>query len=204
MQDPYVKQLVTGPAAEPVSRTEAKLHCRIEHSVEDTYIDGLITMAREYVEGVTGLSLVTQTWKLLYEEWPEEDEGEEYLYLGCGPVQSVTHIKYTDYSNTVTTWASTNYVLDGLNNPPRIGLAYGKLWPVVTLQTGRPIEVQIVCGFGDASAVPNRIKQAMFLIIGAMYENRSDVVLGNNASADSKRLVFGVEALLADYMQQIA
>lgn len=201
IQPAYTKVLVNGPAAEPVSRTEAKLHCRIDHSTEDTYVDGLITMARELIEGRTGLSLVTQTWKLLYDRWPDH---HRYLILGRGPITGVDHVKYTDTDAVEHTWAATNYVLDGLANPPRLHLAWDAYWPSETLRPGKAIEVQIECGFGAASAVPNRIKQAMFLTIGAMYENRSEIVIGNNASADSKRLAFGVEALLADYLQEVA
>lgn len=201
IQPAYTKVLVAGPAAEPVSRTEAKLHCRIDHADEDTYVDGLITMARELIEGRTGLSLVTQTWKLLFDRWPEH---HRYLILGRGPITKVDHVKYTDTDGTEHTWANTNYHLDGLANPPRLHLGWDSYWPSETLRPGKVIEVQIDCGFGNAAAVPNRIKQAMFLTIGAMYENRSEIVIGNNASADSKRLAFGVEALLADYLQEVA
>ena len=201
IQPAYTKVLVTGPAAEPISRTEAKLHGRIDHADEDTYVDGLIAMAREAIEARTGLTLVTQTWKLLYDRWPEH---HRYLILGRGPVTNVDHVKYTDTDGTERTWASSNYHLDGLANPPRLHLAWDAFWPSETLRPGKAIEVQIDCGFGNAGAVPNRIKQAMLLLIEAMYRNRGEVVLGNNASADSKRLAFGVENLLADLIQEVA
>lgn len=201
IQPAYTRVLVTGPAAEPVSRTEAKLHCAIDHSEHDTYVDGLITVAREYIENRTGLSLVTQTWKLLYDTWPDH---HRYLILGRGPVTGIDHVKYTDTDGTEHTWASTNYVLDGLANPPRLHLAWDAYWPSETLRPGKAVEVQIDCGFSAASAVPNSIKQAMFLAIESLYRNRGEVVIGNNASAESKRLAFGVDALLANYVQDVA
>jgi uncharacterized phiE125 gp8 family phage protein len=38
--------------------------------------------------------------------------------------------------------------------------------------------VNFVCGYTNAAAVPQAIKQAMLLIIGHLYENRSDVLTG--------------------------
>ena len=196
----YTKSLFAAPATEPVSRTEAKLHCRVDHTEDDTYIDGLIVAAREYVENRTGLSLITQTWNFLFEEWPDDDE----FHLGRGPINSITHVKYTDVDGTVHTWANTNYVLDGLSNPPELCLARYAYWPLEILQEGRPIEIRAICGYGAADDVPTSIKQAMLLIIETMYRNRGEVVIGNNASADSKRLAFGVDALLANYVQDFA
>lgn len=201
IQPAYTRVLVTGPAAEPVTTNEAKLHCRIDHAAEDAYVGGLVTTAREYIEARTGLSLVTQTWKLLYDTWPDH---HRYLILGRGPVTNIDHVKYTDTDGTEYTWASSYYHLDGLANPPKLHLAWDAYWPSETLRPGKAVEVQIDAGFGAASAVPNSIKQAMFLVIESLYRNRGEVVIGNNASADSKRLAFGVDALLANYTQDIA
>ena len=39
--------LITAPALEPITLSEAKLHLRVEHSVDDTLISVFITAARE-------------------------------------------------------------------------------------------------------------------------------------------------------------
>lgn len=57
-------QMLVGPAAEPVSVTEAKLHCSVDLSLHDGLIGGLIVAARNLIEGITGRQIVTATWLL--------------------------------------------------------------------------------------------------------------------------------------------
>lgn len=185
--------IVTSPAAEPISRTEAKLHCRIDHSTEDDLVDSLIRAAREYAEEITGLKLMQQTWKAFYDEFPSE------FYLPFAPVSSVTHIKYTDIYGTQTTWATTYWEANTLEEPAEIDLKYGQSYPTVTLKTVNPIEVQFVCGYASASDVPMPIRQAMYLLIGHWFDNRSAVTVGNTAASVSEPLKIGVESLLAPY-----
>lgn len=186
--------LVTAPAAEPISLAEAKLNSRIDHTAENTLIDGLIRAAREHVESVTGRRLMEQTWKAFYDDFPDE------FYLPTAPVQSVTHIKYTDVNGTQTTWATTYWEANLLEEPAEIELKYGQTYPSVTLKTVNPIEVQFVAGYASAADVPMPIRQAMYLLIEHWYRNRSAVTIGNTSAAISEPLKLGVEALLAPYV----
>ena len=57
-------KLITAPAEEPVSLTEAKTHLRVDTSADDTYIARLITSARAHVEeAILHRPLITQTWE---------------------------------------------------------------------------------------------------------------------------------------------
>jgi len=56
--------LVTGPSTYPVTADEAKLHCRIDGTDENTLVDDLIAAATDYVEQYTGRAIVSQTWKV--------------------------------------------------------------------------------------------------------------------------------------------
>ena len=42
-------KLITAPAAEPVSTSEAKSHLRVDTTADDTYIGTLMTVARHAV-----------------------------------------------------------------------------------------------------------------------------------------------------------
>lgn len=192
---PYTLSLVSAPAAEPLDATEVKLNSRIDHSAEDILISHLINCARVYVENVSGRALVTQTWKAFYDEWPSCGG----LILPKAPVASITHVKYYDTTGTPATWASTNYILDGDSNPPRLVLSYSASWPSATLQPIKGVEVQLVGGYGNAVAVPSAYKQAMYLLCEHWYVNRSEVTIGNTAASVSRRIELGVEALLAQY-----
>lgn len=188
-----VTYLVTAPSSEPISRTEAKMHCRIDHSTEDDLVDSLIRAAREYVETYTGRRLMTQTWRAFYEEFPAD------FYLPTSPVQSVTHIKYTDINGTETTWSTTYWEANLYEEPAEIELKYAQSYPIVTLKTVNPIEVQYVAGYTSAANVPMAIRQAMYLLIEHWYRNRAAVTVGNTAAAISAPLQMGVDSLLATY-----
>lgn len=71
-------QLITGPAAEPVTLGEALAHLRLEVADDNDYVVSLISMARQYIEEVCWRALVTQTWELVLESFA----GEDTLELG--------------------------------------------------------------------------------------------------------------------------
>lgn len=186
--------LVTAPASEPISRTEAKLHCRVDHSAEDDLLDWLITAARQHVENYTGRALIEQTWKAYFEEWEDE------FHLPYAPLISVTHVKYTDVTNTTTTVSAADYFVNAIEQPGEVKLAYGKAWPSATLQVANPIEIQFIAGYGTAgSSIPMPIRQAMYLLIEHWYRNRAGVTVGNTAAAISAPLQIGIDSLLANY-----
>ena len=62
--------LITPAAEEPVTLAEAKAFLRLDGSDEDALLGDLIATARDYLEMVSGLSLVTQGWRLYRDDWP--------------------------------------------------------------------------------------------------------------------------------------
>ena len=69
-------KLITPPAVEPITATEAKLHARIDISDDNSLVGDLITTAREYCEGVNGHAFITQTWELVSGRVPGEYENQ--------------------------------------------------------------------------------------------------------------------------------
>lgn len=185
--------LATAPAAEPVSLTEAKLHCRVDTDDEDDLLTMLVAAARQYVERLTGRALITQTWRLTLDCFP----------YGCRPVirlprgktSSVTSITYVDTEGTTTTLAADQYRVNMDGEPARIEPAYGVVWPT-TRDVLEAVKVTYVAGYGAAgSAVPEALRQAMLLLVGHWYANREAVVTGTIATP----LQLTVEALTAAY-----
>ena len=62
--------LVTAPASEPVSLTEAKAHLRLDSADDDSLITALIRSARETAEAHMRRALVSQTWRLSLDRFP--------------------------------------------------------------------------------------------------------------------------------------
>lgn len=180
--------LTQAPATEPVTLAEAKLHLRVEIADDDALITSLITAAREWCERFQGRAYVTQTWQLWLDAWPEGDE----IRLPRPPLQSVTSVKYYGADGAEYVMPATDYLVDIKAEPGRIVLGYGKTWPSVTLRPAGAIVVEFVAGYGDASAVPQRVKQAILLLVGAWYQNREAVIVGSI----SKELEFTIHALL--------
>ena len=60
----YRFQLVTTPAAEPITVSDAKKQMRIEHSDDDALIARLINTAIAFIDvrGALGKAMITQTW----------------------------------------------------------------------------------------------------------------------------------------------
>lgn len=110
--------ITSGPAEEPLSTTEAKLHLRVEVSDDDTLIASIINAARVAIENYTGLKLVTQTIVEYFDTFPQSGP----LNLSFYPVQSLTSITYTDTDGATQTWSSALYDFDK-NGPYQFGPA---------------------------------------------------------------------------------
>lgn len=182
--------LVTGPKVEPISLAEAKLHLRVDITDDDTLIRSLIVTARENVEGISRRALITQTWKYILDEFPEDDE----IVLPLPPLQSVASITYKDQDGNASTFSSGDYIVNTDADPGKIVLGYGKSWPSTSLYPTGAVTVQFTAGFGDAATdVPEKYRQAMLLLIGHWYENREAIA---TTGAVPKEIPMGVESLL--------
>ena len=190
----YALTLVTAPAVEPVSRTEAKTHCRIDHTADDSSIDALIVAARRYVETITRRALIAQTWDLKLDGFPAGA-----IEIPLPPLQSVTSIAYRDSSGASTTVSASNYLVDTSSLVGRVLPAYGVVWPSFTAYPVHPVTVRFVAGYGAADDVPRPIRQALLMLVAEWYERREATHTGMAGASAVTPLPFAVEALLADY-----
>ena len=214
--------LVTAPTEEPVSLAEAKLHLRVDDNADDALIAALITAARQHAENDTRRALVTQTWRLALDQFPvpgvnigsanwygpqwgnspgplttlraDGRTGFE-LFLDHSPVVSVDLIQYIDQDGVTQTLAPSAYKLDNVTAPARLMPAYGTTWPG-TRNEINAVSVTYTCGYGGAAAVPETIKRWILLRVGALYENREEVVTGRSVSVAPMPFV---DSLLAPY-----
>lgn len=181
-------QLITAPAAEPVTLAEAKTHLRVEVDAEDDYITALIVAARQHVEQATGRRLITQSWR-------------GYSDVLSGPIeltpnlQAVSEIRYVDSDGDSQILGTGLYDVDTTGIVGSVRIAYDQTWPDSRGDTNG-VQVDFTAGYGDAGTdVPEPIRHAMKLIIGNLYENREAVVVGTIAG----ELPQGVDLLLNYY-----
>ena len=80
--------LLSGPASEPVALDEARAYLRLDDTDEDALLTTLVTAARLHVESVTGLALLSQSWRVVRDDWPVDGT----ICLPVAPVQSVAAV----------------------------------------------------------------------------------------------------------------
>jgi uncharacterized phiE125 gp8 family phage protein len=166
----------TAPAVEPVTLAEAKVQCRVDGTDEDAYISSLITAAREYVENVLDLSLITQVWEARYDCFPLWE-----IILPRPPMQAATvTVVYRDEAganNTITS-AANAFQVDAYATPGRIYPLYEGVWPAVRGDENS-VTVRWTAGYGASGAsVPATVKSLIMLLVAHWYEMRQPVVAG--------------------------
>ena len=183
-------RVTSGPAVEPVTLDEIKLHCRIDHNDEDDYLTSLIAAARQFCETFTGQSFITQTLEYDLQKWPSG----RVIHLPRPPVQTIGEVKYVDEDGVdVPLIAGDDYLADTDSILARVVLPTGKTWPTETMYPVNPIVVTFTAGYGLAIAVPEYIKAAIKLLVAVYYENRENVLPAGHVG---KTLPMGIDALL--------
>jgi uncharacterized phiE125 gp8 family phage protein len=177
-ENQYALNCSTLPTSEPITLEEVQLHLRVTDASEDDYINALIKSARMQAETYTNRQLMSATWDLYLDRFPC---GLRPIELPRCPVTAVSSITYTDSDGATQTWSSANYTYDLYSEPARITLAYQATWPTARLITNS-IRVRFTAGYASAALVPAPIKQAMLLMIEAMYKQRDDGEASNQAS----------------------
>lgn len=181
-------KLITAPAAEPITLTEAKLHLRVDHATDNDLITALIVAAREQAEQLLGRALITQTWERVLDAFPASE-----IELGVPPVQSITSVIYVDGAGDEITLDAEDYTLDGSTLPGYVLPSETQdVWPV-TLDVVNAVRVRFSAGYGPTGAsVPSSIRQWMLIQIGTMYKMREGVAIGVSVSEIPNRWVDGL------------
>jgi uncharacterized phiE125 gp8 family phage protein len=179
-----ILKVITPPETEPITLAEAKTHCRIDGNEEDSFINGLITSAREYSEGYQNRAYVTQTLEQTFDRWPCFP-----VDIPRPPLVSVASVKYFGTNNAEYVLGTDKYFVDVDSEPGRIALNYSVTLPTTTLRPINAVKIRYTAG---ASSVPKKFKQAMFLLIGYWFENREAAQQGTL----SREIMFSVHSLL--------
>lgn len=158
------------PAEEPISLVEAKEAARIDDTAEDTLISAYITAAREVVEDKTRRQLVTATWILKLDSFPSGD-----IIVPLPPLQSISSINYLDENGDSQTWDSSKYQVDTDRQPGRIAPIETETYPDTQASTFNTVTITFIAGYGTASSVPEKYKNAIKLLVAHWYRTREPV-----------------------------
>ena len=204
-------KIKTPASAFPITLDQAKKHCKVFNTDEDTIIQIYLGTACSIVERDLGRCLMPASIQMFFDDFIDIPERSLYnyilgtippnrrawnddrMYLPLPPVQSITSIKYTDVSGTIQTLSAGNYVLDNVKEPCFVYPSFGNNWPASRGDHNNVI-VEYVAGYADASKVPQNYKSAILLLVGHLYENRQEVIAGQTVN----RLPMGYKDLLTD------
>jgi len=178
-------ELITAPAAYPVTLADTKDAIVVSGTTDDDLIRAYIHSATEAAEQFLRRRLVYQTIKLHLDDWPDGDA----IVLPFGWLQSVTHVKYKDTDGDQSTFSSDDYIAETATGllAGRIVLGYGETWPSTTLYPSSPIEIQFVCGrYAGAEWEASTAKSAGD-VVAPTYSNRSGLVFvaGGDGTTDA-------------------
>ncbi|WP_180901946.1 head-tail connector protein [Martelella soudanensis] len=181
----YRPVLVTEAEDLPITVAEAMQQCRIDADALDATAEAEVTALLEAyikasIETIEGLDsmlgrvISRSTWQ------QDFDCFARALKLTLGPVSSIVSVSYRDKDGNVTAVDSANYAL--------LTDASGESWCrfknayalPVSLDEAGAVSVTYLAGYDP---VPERVKQAIRLIVGAWYDNREETVIGVSVSA---------------------
>lgn len=182
--------LLTGPAAEPVSLSEAKSHLRIQHDDDDDVIAALIAGARVHIESQTRRALITQSWRLTRDVWPVDGR----ILILPVPLRALTAARVIMLDGATHNIDAGQFFADMAGAP-----AFLAFNPGTVPMPDRPvagIELDVEAGYGDAAAdVPQPLRQAIKLLVAHWYENRGLTAIGHEVAV----LPLTINALIAPY-----
>lgn len=180
---------VAAPATEPVTLTQAKAHCRVDHDDNDTLITALIKSARAHIEAACAVRFAARTGATF-----KCDGFSDMARLPEAPVSSITSITYLDTDGASQTLSTNVYELRADGIDAGIVLKSNQSWPAI--QVGSRITVTAALGYSTA---PEDIYHALLMLIAHWYESRSTVAVGESGM----ELPFAVNALICNHRRGV-
>jgi uncharacterized phiE125 gp8 family phage protein len=164
------------PPDEPIlSIEQARAQCRVDAwgspavHPDDELLESYVQAATDELDGVDGWlnrALVTQTWQLSLDYFPER-----VIRVPLPPLQSVTQIEYDAPDGTPTVLDTDAYDVVIAADPGFIIPATSLSWPS-TLDREAAVRIRYVAGYGDAEDVPEIIKNYIRQRVGQSYDVR--------------------------------
>lgn len=199
-------ELVSGPAAEPVSLSDIKAQARIDGTADDAFLGTLIIAARQWTEQYTGRALLPQSWRLWLDQWPVGNDpwwsgtrdgaiiagAAGAITLPKAPLQSVTEVRVYQADDSSSVWLAAAYQVDHVAQPGRLIVRAGQDWPSPG-RAAQGIAISFIAGYADAGAVPEPIKAGIRQLVTHWYEQRGETL------PPMVEAPYGVRALLNPY-----
>jgi len=180
---------------EPVDLADMKTFLRVDTTLDDDLITGLITASRTWCEDYTQRRFINQQWRLGLDFFPgtvfRDGVSDQYsrpvlvgptavfagfqyaILLPYPPAVSVDSFTWKDQNGDTQTLAPiTNYTQDLVTQPARLTPLFGQIWPIAQI-IANAVQITYTCGYGTVgSEIPAGILVAIKLLVAHWYENR--------------------------------
>jgi uncharacterized phiE125 gp8 family phage protein len=164
------------PVVEPVSLAEAKVQCRVDVEDSDAYISSLIAVARQYVEEMCDITLLTSVWEARYDLFPIWSINLPRPPMAPGNV-TVTY-RRGDGTNGTLSSDNGDFRVDTNVIPGRIYPNWAQSWPA-TRGDENSVTVRYSAGYGpDGRTAPPVAKHLILLLVSHWYDSRQLAVTG--------------------------
>lgn len=178
-----VPNLVTAPAAYPISIAEVRDQLGIDAQDGDTLISAHIAAATNLAENYLGQALITRTYHGYLDSWPWACTGysarwrstKRIVELPRPPLISVGYVRTYDASDAATTISASDYIVDASSFVGRI-VFKSTATIDAPAREANGIEIAWTCGMGSTLRPfqDEDIRTALLIIVGALHENRGD------------------------------
>ena len=147
------------PLKEPVLIADVKLQARIDLAAEDDLITSNIITARMLLEDHLSRSFITQTNRLIIDQFPSSGNMNRVIQLPRHPLQSIDSVNYIDEDGNAQVVATSVYGTDLIGQPGSVFLLDGQSWPDDVRWQPNAVYIDFVAGYGlEGSDVPEPIK----------------------------------------------
>jgi uncharacterized phiE125 gp8 family phage protein len=183
-------RLTTQSTTTVLATSDVKTHLNIDINDDDPMLVECVKDAERYVEDYTQRQLLTATWTLTLDCFPEYE-----IKLPRPPLQSITSIAYVnDSDGTNSTLSTTAYRVSTNGLLGRITPNYNDTWPTPRAVTDA-VTITFVAGATAVADVPREAIRAAKLLVAHYYANRT-AVIATGAVPQINQL--GVSALLGN------
>jgi uncharacterized phiE125 gp8 family phage protein len=173
--------IVSAAQTEPLTLEQASEHVRIDSTDDLAYLNSLVSVAREYVDSVTGRVSIQTTFKVVAPSWHALINGYDELInipqrnlysipIFRAPLVSVSNVKYYPAdTETLTTVSSSDYRVITLTE---IGMIQFKETPPEHEDRPDAVQIEFIAGYSDSCNVPPILAHAQKMLVAHLYENR--------------------------------
>jgi uncharacterized phiE125 gp8 family phage protein len=169
--------IATPPDSEPITLEQVAAHVRVDSTDDQEYIIGLLGVARELVDGVTGRVSMISEWLLTAQTWDSlTGDTCDLAKIYRTPLVSVESVRYFPAAGgALATLSAGDYRVITTYEPGMIQFTGG-----LPALADRPdaIQISFTAGYANSDLTPAILKHAQKVVVADMYEQRGSIAFG--------------------------